>query len=99
LDLLMKTFHPKFHLKNLRKDTTEAIWTWRERVCQDFLVYKAKKYSSKHVFSPLNIAMLWTCLVVCLTFSLHGYCNGLKLMQHKIVLIYCSHLPQLLAVS
>jgi hypothetical protein len=37
------------------KDISEALWTWREGVCQDFLVDKTKKYLSKHVFSPLII--------------------------------------------
>jgi hypothetical protein len=55
LDHLIKSFYPKFRLKNLMKSITEAIWTWREGVCQDSLVHKAKKYLSKHVFSPLNI--------------------------------------------
>jgi hypothetical protein len=44
LDILIKTFYPKFHLKNLMRDITEAIWIWREGVYQDFLVHKAKKY-------------------------------------------------------
>jgi hypothetical protein len=55
LDFLIHTQFPRFRLKSLLKDISEAVWSWRDGVCQDFLIEKAKKHLKANVFSPLRI--------------------------------------------
>jgi len=37
------------------RNICDAFWTWRDGVCQDFLIEKAKNYLRVNVFSPLCI--------------------------------------------
>ncbi len=55
LDHLIATYFPRFRLKSLMKDIIEGFWTWRDGVCQDFLIEKSKNYLRANVFSPLRI--------------------------------------------
>jgi hypothetical protein len=55
LDFLIGTYFPRFQLKSLMRNIFDAFWTWRDGVCQDFLIEKAKNYVRVNVFSPLCI--------------------------------------------
>jgi hypothetical protein len=55
LDQLIKEHYPKFHIKNLLKDLSESLWSWKEGICQDAFVDKAKRYLRENIFSSLNI--------------------------------------------
>ena len=37
LDQLIKEHYPKFHIKNLLKDLSESLWSWKKGICQDAL--------------------------------------------------------------
>jgi hypothetical protein len=55
LDQLIKDHYPRFRIKNLLNDIADALWLWREGICQDAFVDKAKKHLKENVFSLLNI--------------------------------------------
>jgi hypothetical protein len=55
LDSLIQMYFPRFWLKSNMKDINESFWTWRDGVCQDFLIEKSKNFLRVNVFSPLHI--------------------------------------------
>jgi hypothetical protein len=55
LDFLICTYFPGFQLKSLMRNICDAFWTWRDGVCQGFLIEKAQNYLCINVFSPLHI--------------------------------------------
>jgi hypothetical protein len=50
-----KEHYPKFHIKNLLKDISKSLWSWKEGICQDAFVDKAKRYLRENVLLSLNI--------------------------------------------
>jgi len=54
------------------KDISDALWLWKEGICQDAFVDKAKRHLRENVFSLLNI---------CCTMDLFGRMLNYKLLR------------------
>jgi len=55
LDQLIKDHNPKYRMKNLLKDISDALWLWKGGICQDAFLDKAKRHLRQNVFSLLKI--------------------------------------------
>jgi hypothetical protein len=73
-------------------DISEAVWSWRDGVCQDFLIEKAKKHPKSNVFSPLRICCAMDSISGMLNFQslrvLHGIESDAN--QERVIFLFPS---------